>query len=373
MEIACFGLRHKSVKGLAGWTGLEPAASAVTGLIDVNQSRHFFHSQVIENTQAELSFSLVSRCLFTQQYSLNIGQFCRIARGKLGETQGLVVSSLRRLKKFYIDILANNLSGLKVEAAIHQGRHQGGSLAKRFTDTDKWKREWFCELDSRAKLVWFYILDQCDHRGVWFQNFKLMSDQVGFKVSREQFEAWFGSKVRRIDEDKYFIRSFVDFQYKKLNPDNNAHKSVIELVSFVNDLGPSQDLMSPCQGAQDKVKDKDKVKEDLKGPTKKDFERVYREIYPRKEGKTKGIERAMFQVKTWDDFALFEKAAANYRDQCVRDGIEKRYQKHFSSWVSTWRECLDADYGQTSVAGGGESQRSLAERLRARGIEVDAS
>ena len=250
-------------------------------------------------------------------------------------------------------------------------------MAKRFTDTDKWKREWFCELDMKAKLVWFYLLDQCDHRGVWFQNFKLMSDQVGFKVSRELFESWFGSKVRRIDEDKYFIRSFVEFQYKKLNPENNAHKSVIELVSLVEDLGPSEDLVSPCQGAQDKEKDKDKVKvqdqvkEKEKGPAKKDFEKVYREIYPRKEGKDKGLERCMFQIKTWDDYALFVKAAEAYRDKCIRDHIEKKYQKHFSSWVNSWRECLDEDYGQSSV--NGEKQKSLAERLKARGIEVDAS
>ena len=130
-------------------------------------------------------------------------------------------------------------------------------MAKRFTDTDKWKREWFCDLDHKAKLVWIYLLDQCDHRGVWYSNFKLLSMQVGFKVTPEDFWRWFNGKIKFFDGDKYFIESFIKFQYGTLNPQNNAHKAIIELLKTIENQAPAQPLISPSEGAQDKDKDKD--------------------------------------------------------------------------------------------------------------------
>lgn len=134
-------------------------------------------------------------------------------------------------------------------------------MAKRFTDTDKWKRKWFCELDHKAKIVWFYLLDMCDHRGVWFENFALMSTQVGFKVTKDIFEKWFGDKIQFFDGDKYFLKSFVDFQYGELKESNRAHAAVITLV---RELSTNKPLISPLQGDKDKEKDKDKESSSFK-------------------------------------------------------------------------------------------------------------
>jgi hypothetical protein len=134
-------------------------------------------------------------------------------------------------------------------------------MAKRFTDTDKWKRPWFNDLDLKAKFFWMYLLDNCDHRGVWIADFKLASFQVGFKVTALDLDNWFGAKIRPIADDKYFIRSFIDFQYGELSPTNNAHKPVIKLLSDLENsvtLAPSEDLRSPYGGAQDKDKEQDK-------------------------------------------------------------------------------------------------------------------
>ncbi len=48
-------------------------------------------------------------------------------------------------------------------------------MAKRFTDTDKWKKPFLRGLDGAYKLLWFYILDDCDMAGIW---------QVDFEVAR---------------------------------------------------------------------------------------------------------------------------------------------------------------------------------------------
>lgn len=149
----------------------------------------------------------------------------------------------------------------------------GAVLAKRFTDTEKWKRTWFEGLPTLAKLVWFYVLDNCDHAGVWPMNFKLLSYQLGEPVTRSEFENWFGDKAKLFEGDKYFIPSFVEFQYGKLNPANNAHLSVIKILEKVN---VKEVLMSPSRGAldqdqemdKDQDQDKDQEKEGGVGETK---------------------------------------------------------------------------------------------------------
>ena len=40
-------------------------------------------------------------------------------------------------------------------------------MAKRFTDTDKWKKKWFRELKPISKCFWSYLLDNCNHAGIW--------------------------------------------------------------------------------------------------------------------------------------------------------------------------------------------------------------
>lgn len=131
-------------------------------------------------------------------------------------------------------------------------------MAKRFTDTDKWKREFFCELSPQGKLVWIYILDQCDHRGVWIRNFKLMSDQVGFRVNQELFEKWLGAKVKLLENDKYLIPSFIEFQYGELKSSNHAHIGIIRMLEKSGvSLGPSEGLVRGSLAPQDKDKEKD--------------------------------------------------------------------------------------------------------------------
>jgi hypothetical protein len=127
-------------------------------------------------------------------------------------------------------------------------------MAKRFTDSDKWKRPFFNKLTNEAKLAWFYLLDNCDSSGVWHCDFGLMSYQLKFEVLNEDLIRWFGNKVFFMDDDKIFIESFVDFQYGELNPANNAHKPVIKVVEKISSI---KVLRSPLLGAQDKDTDKD--------------------------------------------------------------------------------------------------------------------
>lgn len=137
-------------------------------------------------------------------------------------------------------------------------------MAKRFSDSDKWKKTFFSDLSTEAKLVWIYLLDNCDNTGVWSANFKLLSFQVGFDVAEKDVKSWFSSKIVFIENDKILIKPFIEFQYGALNHNNNAHKPVLKMLEklapFIY-LDDFKDLNRASLGAQDKDKDKDKDKD----------------------------------------------------------------------------------------------------------------
>lgn len=112
-------------------------------------------------------------------------------------------------------------------------------MAKRFTDTDKWKDEWYSELEPMMKLLWLYMLDSCDHAGFWKANFKLASFCLGGAYDKQSAMKALSSKVTLVNADKWHIPNFISYQYKgKLNPSNKAHKGVITQL-ILNEVDPS--------------------------------------------------------------------------------------------------------------------------------------
>lgn len=141
-------------------------------------------------------------------------------------------------------------------------------MSKRFTDTDKFKKHFVRSLEPAYKLFWFYILDDCNHAGIWEVDFQIASIYCGTKIdpapAREKFK---GKYVEISNGTKWFIPDFILFQYGELNAENRAHNSVILLLSKYKLLGSYKVLVRGLQGRKDKDKDmdmdkeKDKVKE----------------------------------------------------------------------------------------------------------------
>lgn len=143
-------------------------------------------------------------------------------------------------------------------------RRKGATVAKRLTDSTKWKRENFRLLSVKMKLTWLYLIDNCDHSGVWHPDFGLLSFQLGEEVTREEFIDVFGDKIQVLTNGSFFIPSFILFQYGEiLNPNNKVHASVIRTLEK---QGASKALARVSQGAKDKnkKKEKDKSKEKIK-------------------------------------------------------------------------------------------------------------
>lgn len=132
-------------------------------------------------------------------------------------------------------------------------------MAKRFTDTDKWKKPYIRGLQGAYKLLWLYILDDCDHAGIWQVDLDVAALRIGEKLKLETALKNFHGKIYAFDDDsKWFIPSFIEFQYGELNPENRAHNSVIKILTKYN---LDKDLTSPLQGATEGAMDKDMVKD----------------------------------------------------------------------------------------------------------------
>jgi len=235
-------------------------------------------------------------------------------------------------------------------------------MSKRFTDTEKWKRPWYRQLPLKAKIVWQYLCDDCNHAGIWFGDFELLSFQVNFKVSHEDLSNWFDEKIVKIG-DKYFIPSFFDFQYKTTKDNFSAKKSALRILrdlglvdenmKFLNNIGGGGDsggtLLESTSIGISIIKGIGKSKRAF------DFEKIY-ESYPLKKGKSKGIEKCKSQIKTDEDYSNLEKAVASYKALCEKEETESQYIKQFSTFMGCWRDYLDENIGHSLIAPKGEGE-----------------
>lgn len=102
-------------------------------------------------------------------------------------------------------------------------------MAKRFTETDKWKNKWFRELPPAMKLFWSYVLDSCDVAGIWMEDYASAAFHIGAPVSVSDVELHFEGRFRRLDASTLQVLGFISFQCGgKLQAACNAHKGVLK-------------------------------------------------------------------------------------------------------------------------------------------------
>lgn len=128
---------------------------------------------------------------------------------------------------------------------------------KRFTETQKWSDPWFMDLSGTAKLLWFYLLDNCDNAGVIRFNPKLAAVQIGKLIEEKHFAELVG-RVQPLDGGKLWIPAFIQFQYGTLRPECRPHLSVLDLVSKHGlKLRVSKPYVKGIHTLKDKEPDKD--------------------------------------------------------------------------------------------------------------------
>lgn len=138
-------------------------------------------------------------------------------------------------------------------------------MAKRFTDTNKYKKPFIRNLPAAYKLLWDFLYHDCDHAGIWIVDFEVAQMYVGSdaRLKKETAIELFNSdEVRIVEIDnnkKWFIPSFLEFQYGRLSEKNRAHINVISILQKFDLLNKnltlknfSKPLASPLQGAMEK-------------------------------------------------------------------------------------------------------------------------
>lgn len=80
--------------------------------------------------------------------------------------------------------------------------------------------------------------------------------------------------------------------------------------------------------------------------TKFDFEAVYA-LYPRKEGKTRGLAKCEKQIKSREDYERLLMAVKHYAESA-----ERPYVKHFDTFMGEWRDWIEKPSSGAPIANG---------------------
>ncbi|MEM1973311.1 MAG: hypothetical protein QXN68_00815 [Thermoplasmata archaeon] len=107
---------------------------------------------------------------------------------------------------------------------------------KRLTETDKWVEKWFRDLDNKYKLLYLFMLDNCDYLGIFdLDKLELASFILKEKFSVEEVKKVFLDKIEvKIIDGKEIVvmKEFILWNYgDNLNPEHKIHKRIIEVLS----------------------------------------------------------------------------------------------------------------------------------------------
>ena len=194
-------------------------------------------------------------------------------------------------------------------------------MPKRMTDTDKWKKPFIKSLPLEYKLFWLYLLDDCDHAGIWHVDFEIAGLRLGTTLSQKKAEGLFSEKVVLLDNGtKWFIPDFISFQYGELTEKNKMYKPVSLVLNKYNLMGH----LSPIYGVKEQVQVKEMVKD------KEDAEIIF------------SIEHCL--TVAMNDPRWVKANNATVKDlEAFNKVLEKRgvydknpmdYKTHYANWVS---------------------------------------
>lgn len=135
-------------------------------------------------------------------------------------------------------------------------------MAKRFTDSEKWKKTWFRKLSPEFKCLWVYICDNCNIAGIWDVDFETASYFIGIEIDPLEAKTAFKKQYRELNcGGKWLIVDFIPFQYGVLKDNQNFHRAVNNLLKT---SGAAEGQTRGCQGALEKDKEKDTTKDKVK-------------------------------------------------------------------------------------------------------------
>jgi hypothetical protein len=146
--------------------------------------------------------------------------------------------------------------------------------------------------------------------------------------------------------------SMKQFQKRSFQIDENTYQALVREKNKSMRQWPGffRDVILPAISGQNIAITTPVVKKTRVTPpvVKFDFIALYQK-YPRKVGKTAGLKRCESQIKTQEDYALLSQAIDSYIQYLKKEGTEPKFVKHFSTFMSEWRDFTESDTGNNSL------------------------
>jgi hypothetical protein len=125
-------------------------------------------------------------------------------------------------------------------------------MAYRFTDTEKWKDRWFLELKPVEKLLFYFIVDNCNIAGFIEVNKRIWAAQLN--TDMKQIEGALKGLQRGLIYSKcgtvLYVRNFIKHQKNyPINPDNKAHVGILKAFANYTELFEIQSIIDFIEGA----------------------------------------------------------------------------------------------------------------------------
>ena len=134
-------------------------------------------------------------------------------------------------------------------------------MGKRFVDSALWTKPWFRKLPPDEKAAWHYLTAMCDNVGVWDADTELADFTIGAEIDWNSLVEKCNGNIEVMENGKWWLVDFCDFQYGELSAECRPHQSYIKLLQKHGLKGYTKGIHTPKEKDKDKDKDKDKEKD----------------------------------------------------------------------------------------------------------------
>lgn len=232
-------------------------------------------------------------------------------------------------------------------------------MGKRFTDTDKWTKQWFGDLSIREKVLWLYCCDACDAAGIADFSTKFFSVSVGFPVKKETLDKAFGDRIVWLESSKFFIPSFIEFQYGQLTEACKPHKPIIKeleklgLLVMENGKGTVRVLKGYSKGIntlEEKEKEQEQEKETKGVAGEKEPFADFWAVYPKQRIGNKDKARAAFVQAVKRTGKTPQEITAKAAEYAASEEVARGFAKGAQAWLNDDRFLRNYAPAKTSGA-----------------------
>jgi hypothetical protein len=215
----------------------------------------------------------------------------------------------------------------------------GRLMAKRFIDTEIWMKEELLDSTLEQKLLFFYIITQCNNIGVFSISLRMVSFQVGFNVDEDMLLSS-PMNIEKLDNGKFWPPKFCQHQYGELRESCKPHKRYMDdlkkegLFDRVC-IGYTKGIETLEEKEKEEEQDKDNDKVKIKKKKSDDYPNDFKEFWDNSM-KTGSKHPASVAFKKAKGITTVEKLNEAIVNQIKHKHFTASDGKEFIPYITTW-------------------------------------